>query len=386
MPLHAAPERTRVSLRFEAAPPEGIVQAPHVWDDLLHDDAPWHRAPAPPVLCLPGPELFEGGVRIELPLLVTGAEDGPWLEDRVAVTGRVLANVIETERERVGALVQQASTRSQHLRQRGVRKGHALRRQGGPLAFLGLLLAWASRLLHRVADALLRGVRGLSKGVISTPDRIRTGWTRMTVFLATPTGRRRFREGLKDPRALTPHQKAVTLFAGVGAIVVALVVLHVAVTLILPQHAVAWRRVFLLFIYAFITSLGPPLPLEPVILGASIYVGRIITLGIVVGAKVLAAWMVFFLGDEVNDRLREQSATRPWLGRVLDVSEAFARRFGVFALATFIAVPGLPDVIALYVFGTLQMRLPQFLVGVFIGSLILNTVILYGVGSLLGLH
>ena len=386
LPLQAAPERMRVSLRFETAPPEGPVQAPHVWDDLLHHGAPWHGPRPPPTWCVPGPEMFEGGLRIELPLLVTATDAGPVLEDRVSVTGRVLAGAIETERARMGAFVQQAASRTEDIKHRGVQKGRALRRRGGPVALVGALLAWLARIFHRVAEASLRGLRGLTRGTASTPDRLRVGWTRATTFLATPTGRKRFREGLMDPRNLSPAQKAVTLFTGVGIIVASLIVLHFAVTLIIPQHAVAWRRVFLLFVYAFITSLGPPLPLEPILLGASIYVGPLVTLAIVVTAKVLAAWMVFFLGDEVNDKLREQSQTKPWIGRMLDWSEAFARRFGVFALATFIAVPGLPDVIALYLFGTLQMTLPKFLAGVFVGSLILNTIILYGVGSLLGLH
>lgn len=383
LPLHGPPERTRVSLRLEAAPPEGILPSPPAWDDLLHEAPPWHGPRAPPVRCLHGPELFEGGLRIELCLLVTAAERGLLLEDRLAVTGRVLATVIESERDRVGALVQQAATRSEDMRERGMERGHALRRQGGLLALLGLALSWASRLLHRVNGAFLRGLRAVTKGVTSTPDRLRTGWSRATAFLATPAGRKRFREGLLDPRNLSPRQKAVTLFTGVAAIVAGLVLVHVAVTLLLPSEAVAWRRVFLLFVYAFVTSLGPPLPLEPVILAASVYAGRPATLAVVVCAKVLAAWMVFFLGDEVNDKLREHAARKPWIGKALDVSESFARRFGVFALATFIAVPGLPDVVALYTFGTLQMTLPRFLLGVAVGSFLLNAFILYGVGSLL---
>lgn len=385
-PPHPQPGRLRVSLRTDRPPTEGLVPAPYAWEDLLEGEAPRQLPSAPPVCCLPGPEIVDGGLRLEPVLLVTATPEGPLMEDRLCVTGRALANAIETERARMGALVDTAAERSRRMRDRGVRRGRALRRHGGPLALVGLALAWAARLLHRLSDALLRGARGFTRGLIAFPDRVRAGTARATSFLATPAGRRRFAEGLKDPRNLSPQQKAVTLFTTLGAFVVGLVLLHALVTLALPQHAVAWRRMFLLFVYSFVTSLGPPLPLEPILLGASIYVGREVALATVVLAKVSAGYLVFFLGDEVHDKLRAEAAHRPWLAKVMDLSVRFAQRFGVVALATFIAVPGLPDVIALYVFGTLQMTLRQYLLGVAIGSFILNTIILYGVGSLLGLH
>lgn len=385
-PLQRAPERTRVSLRAERPPTEGIVPAPYSWDDLLEGGSPRAFPPAPPAYCAPGPDLFEGGLRIELALLVTAAPGGPVLEDRVCVTGRALATAIERERERVGTMVEDASERSATLRRRHMRRARDLRSRGGVPALLGLALAWAARLVHHVSEGALRGVRGLTRGVISFPDRIRAGLERASSYLATPTGRRRFLEGLKDPRNISAQQKAVTIFATLGGFVIALVLLHGAVTLAIPQHAVAWRRMFLLFVYSFTTSLGPPLPLEPVLLGASLYVGRPVALVTVLLAKVTAAYLIFFLGDEVHDKLREQSVRKPWLAKVLDWSTRFAQRFGVVALATFIAVPGLPDVIALYVFGTLQMTLRGYLLGVLIGSFLLNAFILYGVGSLLGLH
>lgn len=375
-----------MSLRAERPPTEGIVPAPYSWEDLLEGEAPQRLPAPPPAWCAPGPELFEGGLRIELALLVTAAPEGPLLEDRVCVTGRALATAIERERARVGAMVEDATERSEVLKRRGMRRARALRRQGGVAALLGVALSWAMRLFHRAAEGGLRGFRGLTRGVISFPDRVRAGFERATSYLATPTGRRRFVEGLKDPRNVSAQQKAVTLFATLGSFVVALVLLHGAVTLALPQHAVAWRRMFLLFVYSFTTSMGPPLPLEPVLLGASLYVGRPVALVTVLLAKVTAAYLIFFIGDEVHDKLREQAARKPWLDKMLDWSTRFARRFGVVALATFIAVPGLPDVIALYVFGTLQMTLRGYLLGVLIGSFLLNAFILYGVGSLLGLH
>ncbi|HWH08450.1 MAG TPA: VTT domain-containing protein, partial [Candidatus Thermoplasmatota archaeon] len=106
---------------------------------------------------------------------------------------------------------------------------------------------------------------------------------------------------------------------------------------------------------------------------------------VTVVAKVCAGWMVFFVGDSVNHQMRKRAQTSERWARFLDWSERFASRFGVGALTVFIATPGLPDAVALYVFGALHMRLPRFLVGIALGSAILNGLILYGIGHLLGI-
>lgn len=385
-PLAESSPRVRVSLRAERTPAEGVVPQTFEWDDLLDGEPPHEGPRTPPSFCVPGPDVFEGGLRIEMALLVQAVPEGvPLLEDRLCVTGRVLASAIDAERARVGAFVNKASTRSHRFRQRAAARARRMRRHGGPAAIVGAMLAWLSRLLHRVANGALRAMRAITRGVIAFPDWVRAGGSRATAFLATPSGRRRFWEGVKNPRNLPPQQKAVTLFVALGVLTAGLVLVHALVTLILPQHAVAWRRVFLLFVYSFVTSMGPPFPLEPALLAAVVYVGKLPTLATVLAAKVLAAWMVFFVGDEIHDKLQELSARKPWFNKFLAKSEEFARRWGIATMAAFIATPGLPDVVALYIFGTLHMKLTHYLAGVFIGALILNSIVLWGVAALFGL-
>jgi uncharacterized membrane protein YdjX (TVP38/TMEM64 family) len=177
----------------------------------------------------------------------------------------------------------------------------------------------------------------------------------------------------------------MTLFAGICIVLGVVLVAHLAVTLTVPHLAVPWRAAVLLYLYGFTTSLGVPIPIEPALLAGALTIGAIPTIVITVAAKVTAAWGVFFIGDEMGHRIREKAARKPWFARLLAASESFAQRFGLFAVALFLATPGLPDAIALYTFGSLHMRLWKYLLGVAIGGSVLYTALLFGLMHFLGL-
>lgn len=375
----------RISLHADASPPSGVVDPPFRWDDLLEGDRPGVEERGPPVYCLPGTELLVAGTRVENPLIVTAYREGGRLhievDDRICVTERALAGAIETERVGVGARIEVHRVRHEEL----AAMGFAQSRRAWPARAEAAAVLWLVAGFHKVLATLLGTLRSVTRGLATLPDRLGTRARRAAEFLSTPDGRRRFRRGLVDPHSLSGEQKAVTLFVGVSTVLSILFVLHFVVTLSIPQFAVPWRTAFLLFLYGYVSSLGVPLPVEPALLAAAFSIGRVPTIGITVVAKVLAAWMVFFLGDEVNERMRRRALDRPWFGRFLDASERFARRFGVVAVAAFLVVPGLPDAIALYIFGSLHMRLHHFLLGVAMGGLILYTTVLFGLFHFLGI-
>lgn len=355
----------RVSLHVGRAPLGGLVPTPFEWADLLRDPFPHPEAAGPAAFCVPAPETPAGAARVENAVLVIAGEGGDVeVVDRLFVSGRVLGAAIEAERAGLGAAVEQRRRHAKRI----------ARRTEDPFA-QAIAHGWA---------ATLGVVRRMTRGVATLPDRLAVHWDRSRRFLSTPEGRAKFRKGLFDPHGLTAEEKAVTLFVGTAGLLAALLVTHVAVTLAVPALATDWRAVVFLFLYAYVTSLGIPLPIEPVLFPAAFVIGKPAALVVTVVAKVCAGWMVFFVGDSVNHQMRKRAERSERWARFLDWSERFARRFGVGALAVFIATPGLPDVVALYVFGALHMRLPQFLVGVALGSTVLNGLILYGVGALLG--
>lgn len=355
----------RVSIHGEGAPAAGLADPPFQWEDVLDGRPPSLEERGPPIWCVPAPEMLTAGDRIETVTLVcadarTGVVE---VEEAVYVTPRALAPVIETEREVVGVKLEEARRAAEA---RAAHADHPLMER-----------------VHRAHARLAGAARSFTRGIVSAPDRFANRARRTAALLSTREGRARVRRGLTDPNDLTAEEKAVTLFVGTSAILLGLVFVHFGVTLAVPDLARPWRTVFFLFLYGFLTSLGVPLPIEPALIPAALSVGAWLAIGVTVAAKVLAGWMVFFLGDEVNDRLHAKAEKSERMARFMDASERFAQRFGLVAVAAFIATPGLPDVIALYIFGSLHMRLWKFLVGVAIGGFVLYSAITFGLLALL---
>jgi uncharacterized membrane protein YdjX (TVP38/TMEM64 family) len=342
-PHLAKPGLVRIAIETRVAPAGGAQPTLWRWPDVLEGEPPRGRGEGPPPsFCVLGPELLAGTVRVENPLLVSASPEGlVEIEDRLCVTSRALAGAIATERAAVGA-----------------RLDHA-RRLGAP--------RW-----------LVHPVRAFTRGVAAMPDRVGHAARRARLMLRTPEGRSRLVAGLRNPHQLDPEQKAVTLFAGTVLILATLLLAHLAVTLAAPALAGTWRAGLFLFLYGYVSSLGIPFPWEPALLVGAYALGPVAAIAVAVAAKLVAGYMVFFVGDEVADRLERKAARSPWWDRFLRASEAFARRFGLFAMALFIATPGLPDAVALYVFGSLHMPMRRYLLGIALGALVLDAVVVYG--------
>ena len=357
--------RLRVSLHADTAPAPGFVDPPFRWEDVLDGGPPTAEERGPPIWCLPAGQLLTATDRLENVVLVCAdpATGRVEVEDALYITTRALAPAIQTERDVVGVKLEE------------VKKNAELRAEDAdhPIA----------ERVHLAHAKLIAVLRACTRGIVTAPDRVANRARRAGALLSTPEGRARVRHGMREPTDLTPEEKAVTLFVGVSLILAALVVAHFAVTLAVPDLARPWRTMFFLFLYGFVTSLGLPLPIEPVLIPAALDIGPILSIVTTVVAKVLAAWMVFFIGDEVNDRLRARAEKSERFAKFMDASERFAQRFGLVAVAAFIATPGLPDVVALYIFGSLHMRLWKFLLGVAIGGAVLYTAITYGLLALL---
>lgn len=369
------PVVTRVGVREGPPPAPGFVPTPFAWDDLLRTEPPPTLAPGDRALALLGEEVSDAEVAIVEVVVVKVLCEGATVLDVhhvLHVSRRTLSAAIAVEERTVGAVLEKARA--------DTHEALAAREEAvpGPLKYV----VQAER---HVWTGLYGGIRAFTSGLVAFPDRFRRRWAVASAFLGAKDNRRRFWRGLVRPQDLNGEQKAITLFVAFTAVVALLLAVHVAVTLAMPDVARDWRAVFFLFGYAIVTGVGIPFPIEPALVPAALVVGAPAAIVTAVAAKVTAAWMVFFLGDEVNDALDRRAAKDARFARLLAASETFARRFGVVAVALFLMVPGLPDAIALYVFGSLGMSLPRFLSGVAVGCAAFYTAVLYGAFALLGL-
>lgn len=376
-PRDAPPALTvRTSLHRGAQPPPGFLPEPFVWEDIFHTQPPPKLAPGERCLALPGREETDADIVVVEAVLVKVVceTDVPVVdvEHALYVDTRTLAGAIAVEERTVGVAVEKARVAGEEM-------FDSHERALGPS---GRLVVKAER---TVWNGLLRFLRSITTGIVTFPDRFRRKWNNAASFLGEKENRKQFWRGLVNPHALNREQKGITLFVAITSIFALMLLTHVVVTLVAPGVARSWRAGFLLYGFGLFSSVGIPIPIEPALLAASRVIGNVPTIATTVFAKVTAAWLVFFLGDEVNGAMERRAAKSPGFRRFLRGSEAFAQRFGVVAVALFLSIPGLPDAIALYVFGSLGMRLHWFLLGVAIGATALYTGVLYGLLHLLGL-
>lgn len=371
----AAPLRTWTSLRVGPPPPPGFLPEPFEWEDVLEKEPPPKLARGERRLALPGREDVDSDVVVNEVVLVkviveTGAPEID-VEHALYVDRRTLSAAIAVEERTVGAAVDRALERGEEVferQERALGDGH--------------IVVKAQR---KALGGVLGAFRAVTSSVVAFPDTFRRRWSVAASFLGEKENRRAFWRGLVNPHDLNREQKGITLFVALTTIVVLMLLTHVVVTLAAPGVARGWRWGFLLYAFGLVSSVGIPMPVEPALLAASRAIGPPVTIAVLVSAKVTAAWLVFFLGDEVNGAMERRAAKSPRFQRFLHASERFASRFGVLAVALFLMVPGLPDAIALYVFGSLGMRLHWFLLGVAIGASALYTGVLYGMLHLFGL-
>lgn len=382
-PFAAQRGLVRVALETDVAPAPGALDPPFRWEDVLDGLPPGERERGPPRYCVVAGEIFAGTWRVEDAVVVIAHEGGDVeVEDRLCVTRRALAGMLHAEREVVGARLDQAQQAGDAAAHRGREAARRLARRSPPL---GQAAHWLVAALHQAASWMLGGARGVTRGLAALPDRVEASARRARALLATPEGRKRIWLGLQDPRTLDRHDKAVTLFLGTLAILGTLLLVHLVVTLATPWEAVPWRATVALFVYGYVSSVGIPLPWEPALIAGTLALGPWQAIAVAIVAKLVAGYMVFFVGDEVNEKLEARAARSPRFARFVAWSERFARRFGVLAMALFIATPGLPDAIALYVFGSLRMPIRRYLLGIAIGAFVLDVAVVFGVLKLLHL-
>ncbi len=309
-----------VSLHTAPPPHEGIVREPLRWDDLMRSPLPSRAAE----YCAIGSEIRAGAQLVEEAVLVREGPTGRVeLEHRLCAVDRLLGDAIESQPIRV------------------------------------------------------------ARRALALPDRVRQSARRAHAALASPR-RERVLAGLVDPRPLGARDKAAAFFLVASALLGCGLVLHAVVTLAAPGLATTWRAGVALFAYALVNSLGVPfLPLEPAIVGGVALMGKWATVVVALCAKILAAWLALFVGDAVHDRGLRRLEKREWGRRLVAASERFAERFGLIAVAVFIAMPGFPDFLAIYVFASLGMPLWKYLTGVAIGGAVLYAALAWGAEALL---
>jgi membrane protein DedA with SNARE-associated domain len=195
-----------------------------------------------------------------------------------------------------------------------------------------------------------------------------------------PKLRREFAHAVRHPKLLTPKQQRSLLFLVLLTSVWVWVAGLTVLAIVAPNASVGYNLLFTMYFAALSTNLFIPIPVEPLVLAS---VGSVGTVPAVLASglgKAVGAWIIYTLGPVLRKGVAALEAKSPLTRKVMIRAEAFARRFGYAALGSMLALPFSPfDIIPVYLFSGLGLRLGPFLAAVFIGfSLRLFLVVLLG--------
>ena len=121
------------------------------------------------------------------------------------------------------------------------------------------------------------------------------------------------------------------------------------------MHALA--GLFLVFLYEVGAAVILPTPAElPLVTYKWLPLGWMVLFA--VAGKTIGSYLVFFLGDRMKNTERFHRLVGRYrvVRAIMDWSERFVRRYGVFAVFLLLCIPGFPDTVSLYLFALIGQR------------------------------
>jgi hypothetical protein len=227
-----------------------------------------------------------------------------------------------------------------------------LRLEGHPLGRLGDRLAQGGRL----ARAAHRLTNAAGKQVHEVVD-----------IFSSPVALRRFALAVRRG-GLSRRQKRTLLFlvllTSVWLWLVGLAGLSLAGSASLDEWSILWS----LYFASLLTNLFLPVPIEAVALTASLSVGALGAALACGAGKAVGAWIIYSLGPVLRRAMARLEARSLLTRRILVGAQRFTARFGYLALLVMIAVPFSPlDIVPVYLFSVMGLRLKPFLAAIFLG-------------------
>lgn len=370
---------TRTRLTVNWTPDPGIERRELDWSDIVDSEPPAGRVRGTGSYVVPLRTEMGRSWRRDFSTRVVVRVDGTVeIEEVVSLRPRFLLRRLHEHRRK------QAAMQERHEKRARERTTNSILRAAEVGGMRGRMHRAVGRVQHRNTGRFARWGAGVAQWFVELPDH---ALERMIVagrYLSHGMGRKELRRGLRQPRALTVEGKSVLLLFLLSSVFASLLFIHLAVTLAAPGIAREWRSQFFLFTYGLISSISPfPLPFEPLLVpyanGApNDLVAALPILGLVLFnvflSRALGAYLLFFLGEEANEKMEAMGRKRPWVGRAVKGLERFAQRYGVTTAIVLIAIPVTPDNLVMYILGSAKMSMKRFMTGVLVG-----TVLRYGI-------
>lgn len=224
--------------------------------------------------------------------------------------------------------------------------------------------------LNRISAALVELAGDTSRALVEAPERLFVGASAADAHLSHRRERKALLRGMWNPYALTREGKTAALFVASITIVAALLVGTVTTSFIFPSLAPAWRAVATYFAIGIgSTVLFPFLP-ELRLSAVAEQVGAPLAIASVSLGMTIGAWLVLFLGSEVQGGLKRSMRPGSPVARAFEWAETFAGRHGFWAAFLVLSIPLGPDTPWFYTLALVQTPASKYLLGTLLGTLL----------------
>ncbi len=231
-------------------------------------------------------------------------------------------------------------------------------------------------LAYRIGDRLVRSNNELVASITGLPAQLRDDWA----LLKDPEQRRLLARALVDDSLLTTRRRKAIFSLLLWGSLLLWVCVGIVVAAVNRDALATYQSVYALFFYSLATSLFLPTPFEILLGNAVEELDVFWTVLVASVAKVVGSWLVLLMGDKANEGLRQMLERHETLAHLFRRLEAFAQRFGYFAVFVLFAIPFMSDTAPLFVLAVLNMRKGVFLAVTFVAIVVRSLLFIYAGG------
>lgn len=359
----------RASLARGRAMSPGIQKSPFYWRDIVHGPPPRRREKGDCIHVTFHGTDDSGDVRLAFSTLVrvdpgmdkgSAHDDVIHAEERIYVQRRVLQEFIDRERAFTDRVALRMRSR---LAQRLVnQRRRANKIESARMA--AITLGWI-RFQAKLGNGSIRFFRGFMRALVALPDAILTQTERVSIHLASRTGRRSIRKAVHDPASATPAEKAALLVVLAFATIGVVLLTGMIFSTMLSRWSPGYTRILEDFTLSMAGTLALPIPGEILYINSAVKYGLILAAVGILAGKLLASWMLYLIGDSLFDTMNKSAG--PKMKKAIGWLQRNADKWGFFFLLLLNFIPLAPDAL-IVVFAVSGMRFRSYMMSIGVGA------------------
>lgn len=193
--------------------------------------------------------------------------------------------------------------------------------------------------------------------LFGVPDQLRDDWA----LMADRRQRRFLARALVNERYMSPRRRRALMSILLWSMLVLWAVTGAIIAVVSRDALEVYKAGYALFFYSLATSVFLPTPFELLLQESVETLGFLATVLVAAVAKTVGAWLVLLLGDKANQGLDQVLGKRGLMARAFRWTQAFAQKYGYFAIFVLFAIPFMSDTLPLFVLAVMRMKKLPFL-------------------------